>query len=272
VEISCTDFRTVQDNGGTSADTANIVAFFKDVRGSFGSKYLITVASQAARQNENNMNIVGVTPYIDMWHIMSYDYTVSDITDAAGSVMSPNCPLYQPAAGSPLSVSGTVEDYLSAGIPADKIMIGLSLYGHTWYNPSLANTNNWKQFGNPGLIQGECCGPFVNTYGAKYGKGCNMCGTMMYSEVINGKPDTFYDNQTQSMIGYWNSMGADGWTEKGTWISYNEETSTTAITKYAMSKGLAGIFGFDSSMDSVSTSGQFTYDLMNTIANTLGGH
>jgi len=99
-----------------------------------------------------------------------------------------------------------------------------------------------------------------------------MCGTMMYSEIVFGKPDTYYDNQTQSTIGYWNSLGADQWTEKGTWVSYNDPTSMTAITKYATGKGLAGVFGFDTSMDSVQASGTFTYDLMNAIADSLGGH
>jgi len=45
----------------------------------------------------------------------------------------------------------------------------------------------------------------------------------------------------------------------------------TAITNYAKTKGLSGVFVFDTSMDSVNN-GQFTYDLTNAIASTLGGH
>jgi len=74
------------------------------------------------------------------------------------------------------------------------------------------------------------------------------------------------------MIGFWNSQGADGWTQAGTWISYNDQKSVTAIAQYAKTKGLAGVFVFDSSMDTVTSGGQFTYNLTNTIADALGGH
>ena len=31
---------------------------------------------------------------------------------------------------------------------------------------------------------GECCGVFQQTYGAKYGKGSQLCGTYMYNEIV----------------------------------------------------------------------------------------
>jgi len=272
VEISCTDFRTVNDAGGKCPDdTNNIVTFLKTVKAALGSK-LLTFASQAAKTNEQTMNIKGATPYVDMWHVMSYDYTVSDLPDASAAVMSPNAPLNNPTGGVQMSISSTVNDYLAAGVPASKIMVGVPYYGHTWYQPSLVGGTNWQKFGNTGIIQGACCGPFQQTYGAKYGKGCNMCGTMMYSEIVFGKPSTYYDNTTQSNIGFWSTQGADGWTEPGTWVTYNDDTSVTAITNWAKTKGLAGVFAFDTSMDSVSSSGNWTYVLTNAIAQALGGH
>lgn len=39
---------------------------------------------------------MAVRRYIDSWHIMSYDYQVSDLSGAAASMMSPNAPLYNP--------------------------------------------------------------------------------------------------------------------------------------------------------------------------------
>jgi len=242
----------------------------KALKTALGSK-LVTFASQAAKANEQAMNIKAATPYVDMWHVMSYDYTVSDLPDASAAKMSPNAPLNDPTGGLAMSISSTVNDYVALGVPLNKIMIGIPYYGHTWYQPSLVGGTNWQKFGNSGVIQHACCGPFNETYGAKYGKGCNMCGTMMYSEIQAGKPATFYDTTSQSMIGFWNTTGADGWTEPGTWVSYNEETSVTAITNFAKTKGLPGVFVFDTSMDGV-TGGSFTYTLTNKIADTLGGH
>ena len=52
-------------------------------------------------------------------------------------------------------------------------------------------------------MQGMCCGPFKATMGAKPGQGCQLCGSMMYSEILAAKPETYWDNQTQTSIGYW---------------------------------------------------------------------
>jgi len=266
VEISCTDFRTVSDAGGSSADTTNIVTFFKELRSGLGSK-LITVASQAAKLNEDNMNIRGVTPYINKWHIMSYDYAVSDLPDASAAVTSPNCPLFTPDPPAvQMSLNQTVHDYFAAGVSPSKIMIGLPLYGHTWYTPGLTD---WKTFGNKGQLQGRCCGPFQQTYGAQPGKGSSLCGTMMYSEIQAAQPETFYDTKTQSAIGYLTKAGADGYTAQGTWITYNDKQSVSTIAQYSKSLKLDGVFIFDTSEDSIS-GGQHTYELMSTIATVLG--
>jgi len=217
------------------------------------------------------MNIKAASPYVDMWHVMTYDYTVSDLPDASAAVMSPNAPLYNPTGGLAMSIASTVNDYITAGVAPEKLMVGIPYYGHSWFQPSLVGGTNWQKFGNSGVIQGKCCGPFQQTYGAQYGKGCQMCGTMMYSEIQAAKPTYYYDNTSQSAIGFWSSTGADSWTAAGTWVSYNDVTSVTAITNYAKTKGLSGVFFFDTSMDSVDN-GQFTYALTNAIANALGGH
>lgn len=59
-----------------------------------------------------------ISPLIDMWHIMSYDYAVSDITGIA-SATSPNSPLYTPSGSSGAvqdSINQTVAHYLAAGV------------------------------------------------------------------------------------------------------------------------------------------------------------
>jgi hypothetical protein len=48
--------------------------------------------------------------------------------------------------------------------------VGIPLYGHTWYNPTL-NATSWQGFGQPSYVQGTCCGPLVSTNGGKPGVG-----------------------------------------------------------------------------------------------------
>lgn len=57
-----------------------------------------------------------------------------------------------------------------------------------------------------------------------------------------------------------------GYTEAGTWITYSGTKSIAAIIDYTKKNNLAGVFIFDTSMDS-----DFThYTLMNQIADGLG--
>jgi len=271
VKITCELFRTVEDAGGKCPeDTDNLPIFLKELRAALGSDKLITIASQASIKHADQMNLVKSSEYIDWWNVMSYDYTVSDIAGDAGSHINPNAPLYNPTGSSAtaMSINWTISHYLTTGVAPSKIRVGIPYYGHTWYNDAAGDT--WKTWGATAKVQGQCCGPFKTTYGGKFGKGCNQCGTMMYSETQAAKPqNTYFDTVTHSDIAYFTAQGADGYTDKGIWLSYNSVQSVKDITQYAVDKGLAGVFIFDTSMDSMS-GGQFTYELSNAIAGVLG--
>lgn len=271
VKITCDKFRQTQDEGGNCpADTQNLPLFLQELRAALGSDMHISVASQAGEKNWENLGLKEASPYIDHWNIMNYDYVVSDVP--GGETMSPNAPLYTPSASgtAQMSIDYTVQGYLAAGVPAEKIMVGIPFYGHTWYKPSMSN---WQKFAEQGEIQGECCGPFKQTYGAKPGKACAQCGVMMYSEILAAGCDTTFDDETKSDIMYCSSAGNDGYTEAGTWITYNSLESIEGITQYAMDNGLAGVFAFDTSMDTIAdgANGGFSFKLMNAMADTLEG-
>jgi hypothetical protein len=104
--------------------------------------------------------------------------------------------------------------------------------------------------------------PFAATGGAQPGLGAQQCGSMMYSELLAAAPQlTAFDNATQSDIAYFSAPGADGGhTAASTWVSYNGPQSVRAITKWAASLGLQGVFVFDASMDSAN------FTLMNAVA------
>ena len=233
-------------------DRANFLALVQELRSAFGTKYLLTVASQADVQKANaGFNIAEMSKVIDAWNIMAYDYTVSADTDASFAVTAPNQPLWNPNVG-PLpndSVSTTIDGYIAAGASADQLVVGIAYYGHTWYLPGLVG-DEWKQMGQTGQIQGECCGPMKQTYGAKYAKYYQECGSYMYSDIMNAGFETFYDNATGTNIGYMNGKSKDGWTAEGVWIAYQGKESVHDIVEFAQGKGLRGAFSFDISQDS----------------------
>jgi len=209
------------------------------------------------------MDIKAVSEYLDVWHVMSYDYAVSDVTGQ--STTSPNAPLYNPPHGAvQMSINQTIAHYLSSGVPKNKIMVGLPLYAHTWYVPGLQG-DAWQQFGQPAKVQGECCETFKQTYGAKPGQGCQLCGSMMWSEIVAAQPqDVHFDNQTQSTVAYFTAAGADGYTEAGTWLTYNDLQSAKAVVAFEQKMGLAGVFVYSADMDTKD------YQMMNGIADALG--
>jgi len=272
VKITCDQFRTTEDAGGSCpADTQNLVLFLKELRAALGSDAHISVASQAGEKNWKNMGLQEASQYVTHWNIMNYDYVVSDVP--GGATMSPNAPLYTPSASgtAQMSIDYTVQGYLAEGVPKEKIMVGIPFYGHTWFAPSMSN---WQEFGGQGQVQGECCGPFKNTFGAKPGKGCSQCGVMMFSEIRAAGCDTQFHAETKSDIAYCSSDSADGYTEAGTWVTYNSLESIKAIAQYAVDNGLAGVFAFDSSMDTLAdpnNGGEFSFELMNAMADTLEG-
>jgi len=248
VKITNTKFRHVQDDGGQCPqDTTGLVALLKEMREAMPDMY-ISVASQAAEKNWLAMGVSAESSqYVDHWHVMNYDYTVSDVPSA--QPISPNQPLYNPPApAQQWSINYTIQGYLAMGVPAKKIMIGLAMYGHTWYKSGMTD---WQKFGGDPEKQSKCFGPFKDTYGGAPGKGCSQCGVMMISEIEAAACDNYYDKQTESDIAYCSSAGADGYTDAGVFITYNGVKSNEAIVDYGKSLGVGGFFTFDTSMDSV---------------------
>jgi len=264
VKLACDNIVNHTDVGGRCPDDIdNYYTFIQELRQKVGPKVWISIAGQASQRYYQFFKLKELSALIDMWHIMTYDYTVSDIPDS--SFTAPNAPLFNPKvqgdAGN-WSVNTTVMGYLAAGVPSNKIMLGTALYGHTWYVPGLSQ-NAWKQYNLTATIQNECCGVFRSTYGAKYGPGSQLCGTLMLSEIQDkfGSLDGYLDPQSQTVIAY---------SSDGVWISFDNINSLVIKTEYAKKYNLAGVFVFDVTMDTI-TNGRFTYEAMTKIITLLGG-
>lgn len=98
----------------------------------------------------------------------------------------------------------------------------------------------------------------------------NLLPADMFSEtLLAGATLTDFDNETMSDIAYFAAEGADGYTPAGTWVTYTGQKSAVAIADYIVANNLGGAFAFDSSMDTMSADGTWTYTLMNVIADEL---
>lgn len=95
-------------------------------------RFLLTVASPAGSGNYKIMNLKGMDPWLDAWHLMAYDYSGPwDSTTAHQSnvFVSKKNPL-----STKLGTDGTINDYIAAGVPPNKIHMGIPLYGRSFTN------------------------------------------------------------------------------------------------------------------------------------------
>ena len=79
---------------------------------------------------------------------------------------------------------------------------------------------------------GECCGPYRWTYGGRFARSSQTCGSYMYSEVVAAGVQYYYDHATQTAIGYLQQDSNDGWSRKGMWVSFSDKNSMQALTEF----------------------------------------
>jgi len=255
------------DKGGSSEDFENLVTLVKEMKETFPSGKKVTIAGPASTKELAKWKLSDLNQYVDRWHVMNYDYWVSDTYDSENPskpvLTQPNMPLQtytsQPGSGDiPVtnSVTDTMTFYINAGIPANKLAMGLAYYGHSWWNPELGPDakNTWKTFNQPGKVQGGCCGALAPTYGGAMAKKIPLCGSLAYMEIVDDLQNdaivvTYHDAATSSDIAFWVSDSPTSGIKQGTWLTYSGAQSVTEAIQYANTQSMVGAFSWDLSMD-----------------------
>lgn len=182
-----------------------------------GKHYLLTIAGGASSGYIGNVELAKIYPYLDFASIMTYD-----IHGTWDSYADFNAPLFinSDISGQyKWSVDSSVNAWLAASFPREKIVIGIPFYGYLY--SSVPNQNN-------GLYQ---------TF-----RGANSIG---YGQIAKN-----YLNQP-GYISYFHSQSMVPWLFNGsTFISYDDPQSISLKTNYINSKGLAGAMIWELSQDS----------------------
>ncbi|QUL53946.1 chitinase [Paenibacillus tritici] len=211
-----------------------------------GKTYLLTIASGAGPTYIQNNNLSGIAAVVDWINIMTYDFNGS-----WNPTTGHNAPLYyDPAAASSgltepanYNIDKAVTSYLSAGVPANKLVLGMPFYGRGWG-------------GAPGAGNGQYQVSAGISSTGTWEKG-NYDFSDLEANYINKNGYTRYWNNTSKVPYLYNSSNQ-------TFISYDDAESIGYKASYLKSKGLAGAMFWE-------TSGDRNKTLQTKLSAELGG-
>lgn len=98
-------------------DTDNFTLMMRDIRAAIGPDKLLTLATVASAEY---IDFKGILPYIDFVNIMAYDMANAPKHHAA---------LYPSENSGKITVHQAVQAHLAAGVPAEKLVMGMPFYG-----------------------------------------------------------------------------------------------------------------------------------------------
>ena len=117
-------------------DKENFTALMADLRAALdregarrGRPLLLTFAAGASREFLAHTEMAKVQAVVDFVNLMTYDFRVANPGAPAGH----HANLYpSPADPRSHSADGAVKDFLAAGVPASKLVLGVPFYGRAW--------------------------------------------------------------------------------------------------------------------------------------------
>jgi chitinase len=164
---SCVRF--MRDNGfdgididwefpSNAEDKQNYAAMLAEFRAQLSARNLLTIAAPAGPEDYAGVSWTSIARDLDWINLMTYDFAGS-----WSSMTGFNAPLYasssDPAKGKNAKMyngQATAQAYISAGVPANKIYLGVPFYGRGWKGVADMNHGLYQKFdGVPKGTEGD---------------------------------------------------------------------------------------------------------------------
>jgi chitinase len=169
-----------------------------------GKQYLLTFDGPAGSQNYTNIDLRQAAGVSDFIMIEGYDYagTWESMTNHASPLFDSR---QDPDYGQRLDIDDTVTAYLKAGVPAQKSVLGVPLYGRGWSGVSATNHGLYQNSMGASLV------PMANGVGTCSDltggtPGCDPLltpGTATYATLANLKANGYQNYFDWSRIAVW---------------------------------------------------------------------
>lgn len=214
---------TVAGIGGCKEDKQNFTLLLKQIRedlNKINTNYMLTIAAGGGAYYLKGVEMHEVIKYLDYVQLMTYDLRggFQTLTGHHTNLYAPELDLFA------ASTDEAVCDFMAAGVPAEKIVIGVAFYSRMW--KGVPNVDN-------GYLQ---MAETVGTYGPSYGG------------LVEG-----YINKN-GFVRHWDDVCKAPYLFNGdTFISYDDEESITHKMKYMHEKGLLGAMYWEYSTDETRT-------------------
>lgn len=102
---------------------------FDDEEKKLHRKLFLTIAAGSSSEFLAHTEMAEVQKYVDTVNLMAYDYYEPDSDATTGN----HAPLFtDPSDPKKVSADRSVQEFEQAGVPAEKIVLGVPFYGHTW--------------------------------------------------------------------------------------------------------------------------------------------
>ena len=214
----------LDSNSKSPDDKQNFTLLLKEIRERLNAQelkdnkdYLLTIAAGASNYYIENTEVEKFQNYLDYVNLMTYD--IHGPWDAYTDF---NSPLYNNNDESnqyKISIDSSVKSWLNAGLPADKLVVGIPFYGYV-YTVS-KNTNN-------GLYQ-------------THSQGRSLGFDVIKNDYLSN-PEYLKSFHAESLV---------PWLYNGrTFISYDDSHSIALKAEYIREKNLGGAMIWELSQDS----------------------
>jgi chitinase len=176
--------------------------------------YELTIAASARPQEIANLEISRIASLLDFINVMTYDY------HSGPGITNFNAPLYA-AKGDPtpgLNVDASMRAFVDAGVPSDKLLVGIPFYSHGY--GAVPNIND-------GLFQ-------------------RGTGTPVGWKSMDGDWRVLSQSRLRdpNYVRHWEANAQVPWLydpTTGTWVSYDDPQSVAAKVRYVREHGLGGV-------------------------------